>query len=144
MQRASKALGSIILDVESTTLIRANSRIEEYPHWGNDGQRVHLPWPPDDSIGGDAGANEDELILAVHFGGHSFSVSADLSTAEIAADIACKVQDDVIREIGSAWPPCPGHQHPMSSMVSADVAFWRCPWKAGGVVPIGQLGGRPN
>jgi hypothetical protein len=130
IDRAEAALALVISDVESTTAMHERSAILRCDDWiFEDAQNDR-----------DEG---DELALACRFGGHAFSLDGAQSIADIAADIAFQVQDDVTDEIWGAWPVCPAHQHPMSPTVVKETAMWTCPVEADIAVPIGRLGDGP-
>ena len=142
IDRAEVALRLVISDVESTTPVRER-KILRYDDWILEDAQDPASW-----LLGDGGAEsdeddneDDELALACQFGGHTFALDGAQSIADIAADIAFQVQDDVTDEIWGAWPVCPVHQHPMSPTVVEETAIWTCPAEADIAVPIGRLGG---
>jgi hypothetical protein len=143
IERAEAALLLVISDVESTTPVRERSRVLRYDDWIYEDAQDPGSWLLD---GGGAEGDEDydeddELAVACRFGGLTFALDGAQSIADIAADIAFQVQDDVTDEIWGAWPVCLIHQHPMSPTVAEETAIWRCPAEAEIAVPIGQLGG---
>jgi len=131
----------VISDVESTTGVREDSRILRYDDWTFESTQDPSSWL---LSGGDENGDdlepEDELALACRFGGHTFALDGHQSIAELAADIADYVQDDVTDEVWAAWPRCPSHEHPMSPTVAATTAVWTCPADEQIAVPIGELG----
>lgn len=144
--RAETALGWVLRDVQATTVVRERGDILRYDDWVLDSAHVSLSASLDGGepeADGGALAEDEEPALACRFGGHTFAVHSDRSTAEIAVDIADQVQDDVIDDVGAAWPQCPGHPHPMSPAIVGEVAVWECPSGAGVAIPIGQLAAGP-
>jgi hypothetical protein len=147
IERAEAALLLVVGDIEATTSIRGHGSILRYGDWVG----ATAETPPSrflaDEGPGDAGVSDDEeegLLLACEFGGHSFSLDGVQSTAEMAAEIAIQLQDDVMDNVWGAWPVCRQHEHPMSPEVVVGVAVWRCPIDPGAVVPVGQLGAVGN
>lgn len=142
IERAEAALLLVVDDIEATTAIREEGRILRYGDWLRVIGEIR-PWPiVAEEEPGDVGGSRDEeaLLLACEFLGHSFCLGGDQATAEIAAHIAFQLQDDVMDEVWGAWPVCPAHEHPMSPEVVAGVAVWRCPIDPRVTVPVGQLG----
>jgi hypothetical protein len=143
LDRARVALALVISDVESTTSVREHAEILRYYDWVTDMAEDPRSWVlpgVDEEEGEDVADEDDELELACRFGCHTFRLDGNQSTAEIAADIAFQVQDDVTEEIWAAWPQCPRHEHPMSPAVEAETAAWWCPDDIDVSVQIGQLG----
>jgi hypothetical protein len=138
MERARAALLLVVRDVESTTNLREASDIIRYDDWIVERALDPSSWvfDMDDDLG-----PEDDLTVACRFGGHTFSLNGGQPIAEITADIAFQIQDDVTDEVWGAWPQCPGHAHPMSPIVAASTAVWVCPADSDVSVPIGELGG---
>ena len=54
--------------------------------------------------------------------------------------IADKVQDEVMEELCTTWPSCPGHGPPLSIDDSEGVASWVCPAGPGVRIEVGTLG----
>jgi len=50
-----------------------------------------------------------------------------------------KVQDEVMEELCTTWPDCPGHGHPLHMDASDGVATWVCPAGSGVRIEIGSL-----
>lgn len=144
IERARVALALVISDVESTTAVREHAEILRYDDWDAEMAQDPRSWllhgDEDEDEGEAVTDDDDELALACRFGGHTFALDGDQSTAEIAADIAFQIQDDVTDEIWAAWPECPRHGHPMSPAGDAATAVWRCPSDVDVSVPIGQMG----
>jgi hypothetical protein len=146
IDRAEAALALVISDVESTTAMHERSAILRCDDWIFEDAQNPDSWVfggGDDESAEDDRDEGDELALACRFGGHAFSLDGAQSIADIAADIAFQVQDDVTDEIWGAWPVCPAHQHPMSPTVVKETAMWTCPVEADIAVPIGRLGDGP-
>ena len=85
----------------------------------------------------------EEDLLGYAFGGNERYPIPDGSPAEVTAELASLLQDEVIDELGSAWPVCPGHPHPMVAGWRDEMPVWRCPTDPTTSVPIGKLGGSP-
>lgn len=134
LERAESALRLVVTDIESTTSIREPASIVLYGDWV---RATTQGLPPVDL---DLQEEEDRLVLAARFGENSRSLEGAESVAELAADIAWWVQDDVIDELRTAWPACPQHEHPLFPEAVAGVAVWICPVNPSSTVPIGQLG----
>ncbi len=138
LERAASALLLVVSDIESTTSIRVPASILRYDDWV---RATTQGVPPSDA---DLEEEEERLLVAARFGEHSFSEhsfsleGAD-SMAELAADIAFRLQDDVIDRVRGAWPACPKHEHPLFPQAVAGVAVWICPVDPSSTVPIGQL-----
>jgi hypothetical protein len=144
--QAEAALHLVVRDIEATTSIRRPSRIQRYVEW-------MAETPPDrlsESIAGgrhddvDTDGEEKGIVLACHWGGHSFALSGDHPPADLVLDIAGQLQDDVIHDVWGAWPPCPRHEHPMALDVVDGVTVWACPRDDDLVVPVGQLQSTPS
>jgi hypothetical protein len=60
-------------------------------------------------------------------------------SADAVAHVADRVQDEVMEEIVTTWPPCPGHQHPLAVGGDDTLALWVCPGEGALSVPIGSL-----
>lgn len=58
----------------------------------------------------------------------------------LTADLADRVQEDVIEEIHLAWPECPVHQRPMDPQPTGPTGQWVCGQDPADVAPIGGLG----
>jgi hypothetical protein len=58
---------------------------------------------------------------------------------EAVANIASRVQDEVIEELGTAWPACRHHGHPLTVSDDETPAAWVCPGGAEISVAIGSL-----
>lgn len=133
LERAESALRLVVRDIESTTSIREPASILRYGDWVRSTTEGLSPVDPD------LQEEEDGLLVAAQFGRSSCSLQGDESVAELAADIAWWVQDDVIDELREAWPACPQHEHPLFPEAVAGVAVWICPVNPSSTVPIGQL-----
>jgi hypothetical protein len=142
--RAEAALHLVVRDIEATTSFRQPSRAQRYVEW-------MAETPPDrlsESIAGrrhddvDTDGEEEGIVLACHWGGHSFALSGD--QPDLVLDIARHLQDDVIHEVWGAWPPCPRHEHPMALDVVDGVTVWACRRDDDLVVPVGQLQATPS
>ncbi|RMI42443.1 hypothetical protein EBO15_19630 [Actinomadura harenae] len=58
----------------------------------------------------------------------SIFLGTDQTSEEALARLASELQDHIIdHEWGRPLPPCPGHQHPLSTGVSDGTAYWKCP-----------------
>lgn len=57
------------------------------------------------------------------------------------ARIADNMQDDVIEQLMTAWPPCSGHSHPASAQLRSNQAVWVCPADGHVIARIGELPG---
>ncbi len=55
------------------------------------------------------------------------------------AHVADLVQEEVMEELCTTWPSCPGHGHPLGIEASGDVVHWACPKGSGFAVEIGAL-----
>jgi hypothetical protein len=139
--RAEAALHLVVRDIEATTSIRRPSSLQRYAEW-------MAETPPDrlsELIAGghqddvDTDGEEEGIVLACHWGGHSFALRGDQPPADLVLDIAGQFQDDVIHEVRDGWPPCPRHEHPMALDVVDGVTVWACPRDDDLVVPVGQL-----
>lgn len=146
IERAEAALALVTTDVEATTAIREPGKILRYGDWILEGARDPRSWLLDngDPEGNDELLADDDDELACQFGGYTFLLHGDQSTAEMAVDIAYQVQDDVTHEVWAAWPRCPGHPHPMSPAIAGGTAVWTCPSDSDVTRPIGQLPARPT
>lgn len=133
LERAESALRLVVRDIESTTSIREPASIIRYGDWVRATAQGLAP------LDLDLQDDEDQLMFAVQFGGNSRSLQGSESVAELAADIAWWVQDDVIDELRTAWPVCPQHKHPLFPEAVAGVAVWICPVNPSSTVPIGAL-----
>lgn len=131
-------------DLESTTDTHAESAILRYDDWIFESAQDPSSWllggSEEQGVDADPG---DELWLACRFGSHTFALHGERSIAEMAAEVASQIQDDVIDELWKAWPRCPSHEHPMSPTVEGSIAVWMCPANDDVATPIGELGAGP-
>jgi hypothetical protein len=81
--RVQAALDLVLADIQ-------RSGHEVRPH----GVSVLAPTPS-------SGVHEE---VEVRYGGHVFPVAPEATAAEIAADIAFRLQDDVVDDAGRGWP----------------------------------------
>jgi len=140
--RAEAALRLVVQDIEATTTIRASSRIQRYVDWVAErpGNPLALMIAGGAQHDVDMAEDEDDgVVVACYWDGHAFALNGDQPPAEMVADIASQLQDDVIDEVWGAWPACPGHVHPMALDTVEGVAVWVCPSDATVVVQVGQL-----
>lgn len=72
------------------------------------------------------GGSNEETGVYVHYGKHQVLVDRKLSSEELTVRIAQFVQDDVIRELHSAWPITPGRNAPLDARIDSKtgLASW--------------------
>lgn len=80
-----------------------------------------------------------ELWLEWAGSGTTLPVSED-DVERAVAHVAAQVQDWVMEEVWTVWPPCPGHRHPREVDVLDGTAVWACPADASRHPPIGRGG----
>lgn len=130
-------------DVVATTPIRWEWRIAVHE------DEVVFPDMPDGVMGiwastHPAGWAPDRRALALpqlwlEAGNWAVSLPEPDGATGAVVHVADKVQDEVMEELCTTWPTCPGHGHPLEIGVSEGVPTWVCP--VGGAVraEIGAL-----
>ena len=101
------------LDWSWEVIIHEGSSAAEFPRRGGDG----LPWTE----------------FAMTTIGRGIGPAANLQ--EAVDEIADIVQDEVVEESLSAWPPCSRHGHPLKPLN----AVWTCPTDGNKVAAVGAL-----
>ncbi len=78
--------------------------------------------------------------VEVRYGGHVFPVAADATPSEIAADIAFRLQDDVVDDAGTGWPMSGDGRRLLAPRIGED---GRAHWFDGDspIAPVGSLPG---
>jgi hypothetical protein len=70
--------------------------------------------------------------------GSSLMLDEDGEAATVR--LADLIQDDALEELwGTAWPTCPGHNHPAQPSLQDGRATWVCPRSHRPLAPIGDL-----
>ena len=71
--------------------------------------------------------------------GHGQWLRPPESPAEAVLVVADPFTEDVIEELWTAWPVCPGHGHPAEVRVVGDDAVWACPKSGETIAVVGEL-----
>jgi hypothetical protein len=98
---------------------------------------VHPPAGPEP--GGEPDADDGDLVAIS--GGHSFRVDGDLDAEQAAVEVASRLQDDAIDQLGAPWPTLvlpDGREVVLEPELSPHrVAVWTT--RTGYSCPVGEL-----
>lgn len=72
-------------------------------------------------------------------GNWAIALPAPDGLADAIVHVADKVREEVMEELCTTWPPCPGHGHPLEIDASRGSVTWVCPSRADVGVEIGSL-----
>ena len=62
-----------------------------------------------------------------------------IELAEVIAEVADFIQDEIIEDLHSPWPVCPDHETGTYAQVVENEAVWHCRFGGHAVATIGQL-----